>query len=57
LLEEAYRLLEAEAEDTDVYILNQSQRDAIKEAQHQIRDGKFFTNNEADNLSDEWLKE
>ena len=55
LLEEAYRLLELETEDIDVYKLTDDQRKAISEGRTQIRNGEFLTDDQANNEIDEWL--
>jgi hypothetical protein len=55
LLQEAYRLLEIEAEDIEVYKLSDDQTSAVNEARHQIKSGKFLTNDQADKEIDEWL--
>ena len=43
LLGEAYRLLELETEDIEIYKLNDEQRKAINEARQQIKNGQFLT--------------
>lgn len=55
ILQEAYRLLELEAEDIDVYKLSDEQRRAITEARQQIKGGQFLTNDQADKEIDGWL--
>ena len=55
LLEEAYRLLELETEDIEVYKLSDEQRKAINEGRQQIKDGQFLTDDQANNEIDEWL--
>ena len=57
LLEDIYRILEAEESETEILILNDEQKKAIKEAKSQIKDGKFFTDEEAEKDIGEWLKE
>ena len=56
LLEEAYRLLELETQDIEVYKLTDEQRKAVNEARQQIKDGQFLTDEQANNEIDEWLK-
>ncbi len=56
LLEEAYRLLELETQDIEVYKLSEEQQQAISEARQQIKSGKFLTDDQANNEIDEWLK-
>lgn len=44
LLEEAYRLLEMETEDFEIYKLNEDQKKAIEDSKAQIKKGQFLTN-------------
>ena len=55
LLEEASRLLEAEIDDSDVYVLNDKQKEAIKESRKQIANGEFLTDEESNKEIDKWL--
>lgn len=55
LLEEAYRLLELETEDIEIYKLTEDQRRAINEARQQIKNGQFLTDDQANKEIDEWL--
>jgi hypothetical protein len=55
LLEEVYRLLELETEDIELYKLTDEQRKAISEGRLQIKNGKFLTDDQANNEIDEWL--
>jgi hypothetical protein len=55
ILEEAYRLLELETEDTEIYKLNDDQKKAINEARQQIKNGQFLTEEQANQEIDEWL--
>jgi hypothetical protein len=55
LLAEAYRLLELETEDIEVYKLNDDQRKAISEARQQINSGQFLTDDQSNKEIDEWL--
>lgn len=55
ILEEAYRLLERETEDIEVYELSDDQRKAVGEARQQIKEGKVLRNDQADKEIDEWL--
>jgi hypothetical protein len=55
LLAEAYRLLELETEDIEIYKLNDDQRKAITEARHQINNGQFLTDDQSNKEIDEWL--
>ncbi len=54
-LEEASRLLEAEIDDSDVYVLNDKQKEAIKESRNQIANGEFLTDEESNKEIDKWL--
>jgi hypothetical protein len=56
LLEEAYRLLELETKDVEVYKLTDEQRIAVNEGREQIKKRQSLTNEQADNEIDEWLK-
>lgn len=55
LLEEAYRLLELETENLEVYKIRDDQRMAVNEARQQIKDGNFLTDEQANKEIDEWL--
>jgi len=55
LLAEAYRLLELETEDIEMYKLNDDQRKAIGEARQQINSGQFLTDDQSNKEIDEWL--
>jgi predicted transcriptional regulator len=55
LLEEASRLLEVEIEESDVYILNDKQKEAIEEGRKQIVKGEYLTDEESNREIDEWL--
>lgn len=55
LLQEAFRLLDLESEDIEVYKLNDDQRKAVEEARQQIKNGQFLTEDKANSEIDEWL--
>lgn len=55
LLEEAFRLLQLESEDIEVYKLSDEQKSAVNEAREQIKRGEFLTDDEANKDVDEWL--
>jgi hypothetical protein len=55
LLEEAYRLLENELVDIEIYKLNSELNHAIRESRDQIKNHKFLTETQADTEIDEWL--
>lgn len=56
ILEEAYRLLDIETADLEVYKFNDDLKKEIDMARLQISQGQFLTNDEADKEIDEWLK-
>ena len=56
LLTEAYRLLELETADIEMYKLNSDQRKAINEAREQIHGKQFLTDEQSNNEIDEWLR-
>jgi len=56
LLEEAYRLLELETQDIEVYKLNDEQKSAVAEARKQIKNGQVLTDDQANQEMDSWLK-
>ncbi len=56
LLEEAYRLLDLESQDIEVYQLNDEQKSAVAEAREQIKKGQVLTQDQANQEIDEWLK-
>ncbi len=55
LLEEASRLLEVEIEESDVYVLNDKQKEDIEEGRKQIINGEYLTDEESNKEIDEWL--
>ncbi len=55
ILEEAFRLLELENEDIDIYKLNDDQKKAISEGRQQIKNGEFLTEEKANKEIGEWL--
>ncbi|ADR23389.1 hypothetical protein MATR_27610 [Marivirga tractuosa] len=55
-LEEIYRLLEIEFDEQEVYILSAEQKSAVKEAQKQIKNGEFLSDEQANKEVEEWLK-
>ena len=55
LLEEAFRLLDLESDDIEIYKLSVEQHKSIKEAQDQIRNGEFLTDDQTNKDIDEWL--
>ena len=55
LLEEASRLLEAGIDESDVYILNDKQKEAIEQGRKQISKGEYLTDEASNKEIDEWL--
>jgi len=55
-LEEIYRLLEINFDDKEVYTLSSEQKSAIEEAQKQIKNGEFLSDEQANKEVEEWLK-
>ena len=55
LLEEAFRLLQLDSEDIEVYKLSDEQKSAVNEAREQVRRGEFLTDDEANKDVGEWL--
>ena len=55
LLEEALRLLNIESSESEALTLNEEQVKAVNEAQAQIKNGQFLTNEQANKEIDEWL--
>lgn len=56
LLEEAFRLLQLESDDLEVYILTDDQKNIVQESRQQIKSGKYQSNDQVNNEIDEWLK-
>jgi len=55
LLEEAYRLLEANTDETDHYILNDGQKNILEESRVEIKTGKYLTNDDANKEIEGWF--
>lgn len=55
LLEEASRLLELEAENIEIYKLTDEQRKVVNEGRQQLKEGKYLTDDQANQETDEWL--
>lgn len=55
LLEEMYNFLNRD-NDTDLYKLNEDQKNAIAVARQQVIGGHFFTNDQVNEATEEWLK-
>jgi hypothetical protein len=56
LIKEAIRLFEIDHFEEPVYMVSESEREAINEARQEIANGEFFTDEQANRLIDEWLK-
>jgi hypothetical protein len=57
ILESVLRLLEFETSSDETYFLNENQKAAIVNARQQVANGQFYTDDEVDKLTEEWLKE
>lgn len=55
IFQEAYRLLDVENYDAEIYSLNTDQKIIIDEAIQQIKTGQFITEQQANKEIDEWL--
>jgi predicted house-cleaning noncanonical NTP pyrophosphatase (MazG superfamily) len=55
ILEEVYRLLEIEQNDTAIFYFNDEQKKQIDTAQKQVQKGQYLSNLEADKEIDQWL--
>lgn len=54
ILEEVYRLLEIEQNDTAIFYFNDNQKNQIDTAQKQVQEGQYLSNLEADKEIDQW---
>ena len=57
ILESVLRLLEFETLSDETYLFNENQKAAIVKARQQVANGQFYTDDEVDKLTEEWLKE
>lgn len=55
LIEELYSFLKLENNVEKIYVLNEQQKDAIKDARQQIIKGDYLTNNDANAKIEKWL--
>ncbi|WP_042723173.1 hypothetical protein [Flavobacterium sp. B17] len=55
IIEEIHKLLDFEL-DTDEYILTDSQKDRIAEAQQEYKNSAFLTDEQANQDIEQWLK-
>lgn len=56
ILEEAYRLLVNERDESEPYLMNEEQRMAIQVARQQVRNKEILSEEKANQEIDEWLK-
>ena len=56
ILEWMLGLLAQESNQTEIYDLNIAQIAAIERAEVQIKRGEYYSEEEADKMTDEWLK-
>ena len=56
LIKEAIRLFEIDHDEAPVYMVSESEREAINEARQEIDRGEYFTDEQANRLKEEWLK-
>ncbi len=57
ILEDVSRLLEVDIPDQKIIYLNDEQKQIISEARAQINQGIFFSNEDVEKETEEWLKE
>jgi PBP1b-binding outer membrane lipoprotein LpoB len=55
VLEEVYRLLQLEANNQQVYQLNDEQAELIDTSLNEIEQGKYYSNEEVKKETEEWL--
>ncbi|MCZ8020523.1 MAG: hypothetical protein O9302_08235 [Cyclobacteriaceae bacterium] len=56
ILEEANRFFDITIDEPETYHLNDEQLSSVEEAQKQILNNQFLTNDQANKEIDEWLK-
>lgn len=56
LLQELYRILNNEKEETDVYLLSKEEKGKILEAREDVKTGRVLNSDQADKEIEEWLK-
>jgi len=56
ILQGVLRFLQFETETDEIYILNEEQQQAITKARLEVSNGQFYTNEEVDKLTEEWLR-
>lgn len=57
LLEEMSRLVGIEDEGSGIYILSETQKEEVEQAQEQYLKGQFLSNKQANKEVDKWLDE
>lgn len=57
LLEEVYRLMNTDDEDSKVYVLSEEQKSVVEEAIKQLDNGEFLSGEESDVEVKKWLGE
>ena len=57
LLVEVYHILDIEKEEFDTLVLNNEQKKSILQGEKDIQNGKFLTDEEANEDIEKWLKE
>lgn len=57
LLNGLLQMLEFESNNSEVYKFSDEQKMRIEEAQTQYAKGEYYTEEEADKISEKWLKE
>lgn len=56
VLESMFRLMDLKSNETEFYVLNEHQKIAIEISRAQIKNGEFYTEEEAYKITEEWLK-
>jgi hypothetical protein len=56
LLSEIYNLIQAEADINKVYVLTKHEKSMVEEGLSDVREGKIFSSEKANELLKEWLK-
>ncbi len=56
ILEDVYRLLEFEEDSNKIYKLNVEQEQYINESFEEIKRGEYFSDEDVQKETDEWLK-
>jgi hypothetical protein len=56
ILEGISRIFDLNLDNSDIYVLNDVQKSKIKIAREQIKNGEFFTEEQADMEFEKWLK-